>query len=96
MNEGGSGVAGPHAQNFASERPNVFSLRFSGLAVLSYIVRHRLAFSQNVSILQRRDMNENVRAACIRRNETEAFVGIKKLNLARRHIDPRLFAALCL
>ncbi|MHC2487189.1 hypothetical protein ACVII0_000981 [Sinorhizobium meliloti] len=75
-----------------SQRSDVFGFRFSCLTILSKVVRYRLPFSQNVTVLQRGDMHEHVSATGIRRNETKAFVRVKKFHLACRHVVSRLLA----
>src|SRR5208283_5862363 len=66
----------------------------AGAAVLRDFVAHLLAFAQiaQARALDGADMNENVRAAIVRLNESEAFLTIEPLHDSGSHvISPSMF-----
>lgn len=70
--------------------PDVLRLRFSGLSILTHIIRYALTFLEEVTILERRDVNEDIDPPGFRGDETKALVRVEKLNLASRHDIPRM------
>jgi hypothetical protein len=62
---------------------NVFGLGLSGLAILTELVADILAVAQR-SVLNGRDVNEDVLTAVVRRDGAEALVLIEKLYSAVR------------